>query len=111
MEANVWIKPEVLQRLQNDYIILALYVDDPTELPESEWVTSTYDGKVKKTIGKINADLQISRFNNNAQPYYVLLGHDELPLVTPVAYDENVDNFVRFLDAGKANFNAKMAKN
>lgn len=111
MEANVWVKPEVLQRLQNDYIILALYVDDPTELPESEWVTSTYDGKVKKTIGKINADLQISRFNNNAQPYYVLLGHDELPLVTPMAYDENVDNFVRFLDAGKANFNAKMAKN
>jgi thiol:disulfide interchange protein DsbD len=111
MEANVWVKPEVLQRLQNDYIILALYVDDPTELPESEWITSEYDGKVKKTIGKINADLQISKFNNNAQPYYVLLGHDELPLIPPLAYDENVDNFVRFLDAGKASFNAKVAKN
>jgi len=111
MEANVWSKPEVLQRLQNDYIILALYVDDPTELPESEWVVSKYDGKVKKTIGKINADLQITKFNNNAQPYYILLGHDELPLVTPMAYDENVDNFIRFLDAGKANFRAKLAKN
>jgi thiol:disulfide interchange protein DsbD len=110
MEANVWSKPEVLQRLQNDYIILALYVDDPTELPESEWVVSKYDGKVKKTIGKINADLQITKFNNNAQPYYVLLGHDELLLVTPMAYDENVDNFIRFLDAGKANFRAKLAK-
>ncbi|WP_448519721.1 cytochrome c biogenesis protein CcdA [Rhodoflexus sp.] len=111
MEANVWIKPEVIQRLQNDYIIVALYVDDPTELPEDEWVKSSYDGKLKKTIGKINADLQITKFNNNAQPYYVLLGHDELPLVTPVAYDENVDNFIRFLDAGKANFNAKVAQN
>lgn len=107
MEANVWANPEVMKRLQNDYVIVALYVDDPTEVPESEWVRSSYDGKLKKTIGKINADLQITKFNNNAQPYYVLLGHDEMPLVPPVAYDENVDNFVRFLDAGKANFNAK----
>ncbi|MCS7017828.1 MAG: cytochrome c biogenesis protein CcdA [Cytophagales bacterium] len=111
MEANVWFHPEVIKRLQNDYVIVALYVDDPTEVPENEWITSTYDGKVKKTIGKINADLQITKFNNNAQPYYVLLGHDELPLVAPMAYDENVINFIRFLDAGKAAFHAKLAKN
>ncbi|MCS6969256.1 MAG: cytochrome c biogenesis protein CcdA [Cytophagales bacterium] len=110
MEANVWSHPEVLRRLQRDYVVVALYVDDPTEVPESEWITSTYDGRVKKTIGKINADLQITKFNNNAQPYYVLLGHDEVPLVPPLAYEEDVNKFIQFLDAGKANFNAKMAQ-
>ena len=54
-------------------MLLALYVDDKTELPEDEWYTSEYDSKTKKTIGKQNADFQIRRFNNNAQPFYVIL--------------------------------------
>ena len=53
-------------------MVVALYVDDKTELPETEWYTSKYDNKVKKTIGKQNADLQITNLNNNAQPFYVL---------------------------------------
>ena len=100
MEARVWSHPEVLKRLKNDYVIIALYVDDKTELPESEWVVSSYDGKVKKTLGKKYADFQISRFNVNAQPYYVLLDPEGNLLVPPKAYDLNVDNFIRFLDAG-----------
>ena len=104
MEARVWIEPEVLKRFREDFVMVALYIDERYELPEEEWYTSEYDGKVKKTIGKQNADFQITRFNNNAQPYYVILGHDEEVLVPPIAYETNVSKFVDFLDRGKAAF-------
>lgn len=104
MEANVWSDPQVLQRLRDDYIVVALYVDDKTELPTTEWYTSTYDKKVKKTIGKQNADLQITRLNNNAQPFYVLLGKDERVLVTPYGYNLSPEKFAAFLDEGKKKF-------
>ncbi|WP_047452006.1 thioredoxin family protein, partial [Alistipes sp. ZOR0009] len=71
MEARVWSDPRVLKLLQEEYVILALYVDDKTELPQSEWITNA-KGKVLKSLGKINADYQITKFNVNAQPYYVL---------------------------------------
>lgn len=106
MEANVWSDPQVLKRLREDYVVVALYVDDKTELPESEWFTSTYDKKVKKTIGKQNADLQITNLNNNAQPFYVLVGKDERVLVSPFGYNLNAENFVRFLDQGKSKYKA-----
>ncbi|MEQ9424447.1 MAG: thioredoxin family protein [Cyclobacteriaceae bacterium] len=99
MEARVWSHPEVLKRLKEDFVMVALYVDEKTQLPESDWYTSQYDGKIKKSIGKQNADFQITRFNNNAQPYYVILGHDEQPLVPPKAYDLDPQNFIEFLDA------------
>jgi len=102
MEAAVWSDPRVLQRLKNDFVIVALYVDDKTTLPESDWITSKYDGKVKKTIGKKYADFQISRFGVNAQPYYVVLNDAEEILVKPKARDLNPDNFVRFLDEALA---------
>ncbi|MCU0444820.1 MAG: thioredoxin family protein [Microscillaceae bacterium] len=104
MEARVWSNPEVLKRLNNDYVVIALYVDDRTELPEKEWFTSTYDKKVKKTIGAQNADFQIVKYNNNAQPYYCLLDHQGKLLVSPKAYDLNPDNFVEFLDKGLEKF-------
>jgi len=104
MEANVWSDPRVLERLKNDFVIIALYVDDKSTLPESEWITSTYDGKVKKTLGKKYADFQISRYGVNAQPYYVLLDGKEQKLVEPGAYDLNADRFVEFLDAALAEF-------
>jgi thiol:disulfide interchange protein DsbD len=103
MEANVWADPKVLEMLRNDYIVTALYVDDKTTLPENEWITSTYDGKVKKTVGKKFADLQITRFNINAQPYYVLVNPNGELLVQPKAYDLKVDNFVDFLKLGLQN--------
>ncbi|MBL6447457.1 thioredoxin family protein [Fulvivirga sp. 29W222] len=104
MEAVVWSDPEVLRKLKEDYVIVALYVDDKTELPESEWYTSEYDGKVKKTIGKQNADLQINNLNNNAQPFYVLVGLDEKVLVEPATYDRSIPNFVEFLNKGTKKF-------
>ncbi|PKQ65669.1 disulfide bond formation protein DsbD [Labilibaculum filiforme] len=104
MEANVWSDPRVQKILREDYIIIALYVDDKQALPESDWITSTYDGKVKKTLGKKYADFQITRFGVNAQPYYVLLDNSEDTLVEPRAYDLNADAFVEFLENGKKEF-------
>lgn len=104
MEAVVWSDPAVLERLKNDFVIVALYVDDKTMLPETEWFTSSYDGKVKKTIGKKNADLQIANLDNNAQPFYVLVGTDERVLAWPYGYDKSVENFVLFLESGKKKF-------
>lgn len=105
MEARVWSDPQVLKRLKEDFVVVALYVDDKTVLPESEWYTSKYDNKIKKTIGKQNADLQIANLNNNAQPFYVLVGKNENVLVSPKPYDLSVDHFVKFLDEGKEKFN------
>ncbi|MCE7069006.1 thioredoxin family protein [Dyadobacter sp. CY327] len=104
MEARVWVDPAVQQRLRDDYVIVALYVDDKTELPESAWYTSKYDNKVKKTIGAQNADLQIVKYNNNAQPHYCLVDHEGNLLVKPKNYDLNPANFAAFLDSGKAAF-------
>lgn len=102
MEANVWSHPEVLKRLQNDFIVVALYVDDKTELPKDQWYVSEYDGREKKTIGKQNADLQVRQFKANAQPLYILLSPDGELLSKPRAYDLNVNAFVQFLDDGKS---------
>ena len=107
MEANVWSDARVQKILREDYIIIALYVDDKQTLPESDWITSTYDGKVKKTLGKKYADFQITRFGVNAQPYYVLLDGNEEALVEPRAYDLNADKFVQFLENGKKAFHNK----
>jgi thiol:disulfide interchange protein DsbD len=104
MEANVWSDPKVLKILRDDYIVLALYVDDKTKLPENEWVKSTYDGKTKKTIGKKYADFQISKFGVNAQPYYVLIDSNGNILANPRAYNLDIDAFVKFLKNGLENF-------
>jgi len=110
MERSVWPDPEVMKRLKNDFIIAALYVDDQTDLNEADWVTSTVDGKTKKTIGKKNVDFEISRFNVNAQPYYVILDTSGNVLVPPRAFDTDVQGFVDFLDSGQAAFKTNQGK-
>ena len=108
MEARVWPDPQVMDRLRNDFIIVSLYVDDKTKLPESEWVVSSYDGRTKKTIGKINADFQISRFNANTQPLYVIVGKDGKELTkNNYGHDTDPNDFIRFLDEGIDNYKKK----
>lgn len=104
MEARVWSDPKVLKRLREDFVLVALYVDDRTTLPKDEWYTSSYDNKVKKTIGRQNADFQISRYHTNAQPHYVILDSDENMVVPPRAYDLSVEGFVKFLDEAKTRY-------
>ena len=106
MEARVWPDPQVLKRLQNDFVIVALYVDDKTELAEKDWYTSKYDNKVKKTIGAQNGDLQIVKYNNNAQPHYCIVDQEGNLLVPPKNYDLNPASFASYLDSGKAAYKA-----
>lgn len=106
MEQNVWSDPRVLQRLQNEFVVVALYVDERTKLAESDWVTSTVDGKVKNTIGRKNADFQISRFNVNSQPYYVLLDSNGGQLTAPHGFNTSVEDFIQFLDKGIEKYKA-----
>ncbi|MEG1076382.1 MAG: cytochrome c biogenesis protein CcdA [Mucinivorans sp.] len=109
MEANVWSAPEVLEILRNDYVIIALYVDDKKTLPESDWVTDK-NGKVMKTLGKINATYQIQRFETNAQPYYCLIDpFTDTLVVQPKAYDQSIPNFVAFLRSGLKAYKEKSA--
>ena len=107
MEATVWSDPQVLNQLRNDYVVVALYVDDKTELPQTEWYTSKHDNQVKTTLGKQNADLQITRYGVNAQPFYILLDPNDAtnqPLVAPIAYEPDVAQFSAFLQAGSKQF-------
>lgn len=101
MEASVWADPAVLKRLREDFVIISLYVDDKTELAESEKYTSPLTGKKIKTLGNKWSDLEASRFNINSQPLYVLLGKDGKVLNKPYQYDPDVQKFITFLDAGK----------
>ncbi|MBD0260794.1 MAG: thioredoxin family protein, partial [Cytophagales bacterium] len=100
MEARVWSDPDVLQRLKNDYVLVSLYVDDKLQLPQSEWYTSSFDNRVKKTLGAQNFDYQVTKFNYNAQPLYVLLSPSGDMLSQPKAYDLYAKNFTAFLDSG-----------
>jgi thiol:disulfide interchange protein DsbD len=112
MEASVWSDPQVLKRLREDYVVVALYVDDKAELPAAEQYVSTRDKQLKTTLGKRNADLQITRYGFNAQPYYVVLDpHDptDKPLTAPVAYEPSVAKFCEFLDRGKAQYQQRQA--
>ena len=104
MEAKVWSDPEVLRRLRDNFVIIALYVDDRTQLPEDEWITSETDGKIKKTIGKINEDLEISRFKTNALPLYVIADHEGNPVIKPMPTNLNVDEYKNWLDEGVSAF-------
>jgi thiol:disulfide interchange protein DsbD len=105
MEQKVWSDPRVLERLMKQFVVVALYVDERTKLPESEWITSTIDGKVKNTIGRKNADFQIGRFNVNSQPYYVILNGEEELLTAPYGFNTNIEEFIQFLDRGVDGFN------
>ena len=107
MEEYVWADPNVLNLLKEEFILAALYIDDKTVLPESEWYESEVDGRVKKTIGKQNADYQIRRFNNNAQPFYIILGPDGKFVHGPQQYDTDINNFVDFLKEGVTKFETK----
>jgi thiol:disulfide interchange protein len=104
MEARVWSDPEVLKRLSGNFVIISLYVDDRTQLPENEWVTSSINGKVLKTIGKVNEELEMSRYKTNSLPLYVISDFEGNPLNTPSPTNLNVEEYKRWLDEGVAAF-------
>jgi thiol:disulfide interchange protein DsbD len=105
MEAKVWSDPEVFRRLRDNFVIVSLYADDRTLLPQSEWITSPIDGKIKKTIGKINEDLEISKFKTNALPLYAIADHNGNPLNRPMPTNLNIEEYKKWLDEGIELFN------
>ncbi|NSW95571.1 MAG: thioredoxin family protein, partial [Bacteroidales bacterium] len=100
MEAKVWSDPAVLRKLRDEFVIISLYVDDRTQLPENEWVTSKVDGKVKKTIGKINEDIEIMKFKTNSIPLYVITDYDGNALIEPSPTNLNVSGYLKWLEDG-----------
>ena len=105
--SNVWSDPKVLEKLKSEFIIIALYTDDRTKLPEEEWVTSLVDGKIKKTMGKRNIDFEITKFKSNALPLYAILNTSGEVISTNeyFTYNLNIEEFIAFLDSGLNNFN------
>ena len=107
MENRVWSDPQVLKRLRENFVLVALYVDDKViEMPKEEWYTNAA-GRQVKLLGKKNTEIQINRFKANAQPFYVMLDADGNLLVPAKAYDLDIDAFVKFLDSGVSAFNQK----
>lgn len=102
MEESVWPDPQVLRRLKEDYILVSLYVDDRTELDPEEQYISSFSGKKIRRVGQKWSDLQASRFGTNAQPHYVVVDGDGNQLVPAQAYNEDIQNYINFLDSGIA---------
>ncbi len=100
MEARVWSDPRVLKLMKNDYVVCSLYGDDKKVLDKKDWVT-TEDGKVLKSLGKINSYFMMKRYQVNAQPYYVILDPvTEKNKVPARSYNLDVDEYVKFLEKG-----------
>lgn len=100
MEANVWVDPAVAQVINNDYVLIQLYVDDKTELAAEEQFINE-NGKKISTIGKKWSNLQTSKFLANSQPYYVLLDQkSEQPIVRPQGADYDISNYLNYLKSG-----------
>ena len=111
MEESIWTVDEIKKRLEQDFVLVSLYVDDKIELPKEqqgifEYMTAGGDVKKKKikTIGNKWATFQTQVFNNNSQPYYVMLSPDGELLGNPVGYTPKVEDYANFLDCGLNTF-------
>jgi thiol:disulfide interchange protein DsbD len=106
MEQNVWAKDKVLALLKNEIVLISLYVDDKRPLPDGPENISKLlrPGKKFKHIGQKWAEFQALKYGANAQPYYVLMNHDEENLIDPVAYTPDVDEYYNWLKEGIGNF-------
>ena len=104
MEELVWSDPKVLGVLNNDVVLISLYVDDKKELPENEQYVSETTGKKIKTIGNKWSDLQIKTYKANAQPFYVIVDHNSANLTEPSAYNPSIEEYYGWLQSGIGKF-------
>ena len=104
MEASVWTDPKVKHMLEQDYVLITLIVDDKTNLPAP--IEIQENGKVRKlkTVGDKWSYLQRSKFGANAQPFYILLDGEGMPLAPSYAFDEDVSKYIQFLQDGLKQF-------
>lgn len=109
MEEQVWSNPEVYETIKNDFILISLYVDDRLELPEDEKFNYVRaNGSIKKirTIGDKWATFQTVNFQNNSQPFYVLLDPEVNLLNEPVGYTPDEEEYLGWLNEGLKKFEA-----
>ncbi|WP_395078041.1 protein-disulfide reductase DsbD family protein [Flavobacterium sp.] len=104
MEEHIWSKDEILSILKNKIVLISLYGDDKREIQESEKYVSKTTGKRITTIGKKWSDFQISRYNINSQPYYVILDSDGKDLNLPIGYTPDADEYKVWLENGISKF-------
>lgn len=104
MENAVWIDPSVKQIIDNDYVLISLYVDEKASLPEHITVTENGKERTLRTIGDKWSYLQRMKFGANAQPFYVLVDNEGMPLNQSYSYDEDIDKFILFLNTGLKNY-------
>ena len=104
MEAAVWTNNQVRNLIDKDYVLISLYVDDKTPLPETIEVQENGKTTKLRTVGNRWSYLQRTKFGANAQPFYVLLDGNGDPLTVSRSYDENVGAYLNFLQTGLKNF-------
>lgn len=104
MEAAVWTDLKVNDIINNDYILITLYVDDKTPLSEPMKVTENGTERTLRTVGDKWSYLQRTKFGANAQPFYVLLDNSGKPLNKSYSYDENIPAYIDFLRTGLENY-------
>lgn len=104
MEERVWSEDQILNILNNDIVLISLYVDDKRPLPENEQYVSDATGKKIKTIGNKWSDFQIVNYRANAQPYYVLVDNEGNNLNAPVGYTPDIDAYEAWLKDGVSNY-------
>ncbi len=107
MELAVWTDPTVSRLLNDDYVLITLYVDEKTKLDEPIKVTENGTERTLRTIGDKWSYLQRSKFGANAQPFYVLIDNEGMPLNSPYSYDEDIEKYVGFLETGLRNYKNK----
>lgn len=104
MEANVWSDQEVLKILKNEVVLISLFGDERTKLPEAEQYISKETGNKIATVGQKWSEFQRQRYGTNARPYYVLMDHEEKILNEPVAYTPDIDTYLSWLKDGVKKF-------
>ena len=110
MEYSVWSDPQVKDMLENEYVLISLYVDDKTPLPEEDIHISTFSGNKIRNIGNLWSDLQMGKFGQSSQPYYFPMDYDGKPLTGPSAYDLDIEKYRKFLKRGISEFKKKHKK-
>ena len=104
MELAVWTDEKVSDLIENDYVLITLFVDDKTPLPEHVKVMDNGKERTLRTVGDKWSYLQRVKFGANAQPFYVLIDNDGNPLNKSYSFDEDVDKYVDFLETGLKNY-------
>ena len=104
MEFAVWTNPKVSDIINNDYVLITLYVDNKTPLPSPVKIVENGTERTLRTVGDKWSYLQRVKFGANAQPFYVLIDNEGKPLNKSYSYDEDIPKYIEFLQTGLENY-------